>query len=132
MSTDGCHLHGYLRLPRVPGHLELTAAGGSQDLEPSMTNTSHRVNHFSFSVPQEAFSARGLASGLPREATFDLTPLDGQDFTTASFQDVYEHHLRLVSMVSRWKIAYPFVHFGRVAATKKVPPQIRFYFDLEP
>lgn len=136
-TQTGCHLSGFLRLPRVPGHLDLLVSGGDPqlDLEPYSVNTSHRIHHFSFSVPLDAFSPRSAWSGLPREAmqAADLSPLDGQEFMMMKTQEAYEHHMRLVTLESYWKTAYPFVHFGRTAvAGQGSSPQLRFFFDLEP
>lgn len=128
---QGCNVKGYVVSPRVPGHLRFTVARSDLDYDPAMANTSHRIKHFSFSQPDPNFMPSSIASGLPEEAVVDLAPLDGMDFWHDQAVEVYEHHLRPVSLVAYWKVAYPFVHFHRKMPSQS-PPQVRFFFDMDP
>merc|ERR1711974_377268 len=128
----GCNVRGYLRIPKVPGHLELMAGGGDQILVPAMTNTSHLVNHLSFKDPGSLTGWR-LWSALPSDLSRMAAPLDGRQFVAESAGQVQEHHLGLVSAATSWGTSYQFVHFGRQArAGAGEVPQVRFHFDIEP
>jgi len=129
----GCNARGFLRVPRVPGHLELLAGDGDQNLDPRMTNVSHLVKHLSFSDPRDAHHTQKAWRGLPLDALKHVTPLDGQEFSTSSFHAAHEHHLRVVSTVTSSGVAYQFSHYGRLQRlNESVVPQARFHFDLEP
>jgi len=131
----GCNARGYLRVPRVPGHLEFFAGGGDQNLQASMTNVSHRIRHLSFSDPSEGrifgYSARW--SSLPKEARTHEKPLNNRQFSTHAFHQAWEHHLKVVRTVTKNGDTYQFTHFSRTAWLNKTDvPQARFYYDLEP
>lgn len=146
---SGCILKGWVRVPRVPGHLELMAGGGDQNLEPSMTNVSHAVGHLSFCSPsaEDQWNAGmcGLVQSRPwqswsqlsklgmRSQMMHASPLDGKVYATSAFHEAYEHYVRLVSTVTQLGTGYQFSHYGRTARLNEtVVPQARFYFDFEP
>merc|ERR1712050_513399 len=83
--------------------------------------------------PQDAHLTRKAWRGLPRDALKHVSPLDGQGFSTSSFHEAHEHHLRVVSTVTSSGLAYQFSHYGRLQRlNESVIPQARFHFDLEP
>jgi hypothetical protein len=129
----GCNAKGWIRVPRVPGRLELMAGGGDQALNPAMTNVSHMVRSLSFSDPGDGWRSRRSWSGLSHDALNHVTPIDGRQFATQLFHETYEHHLRIVSTVTHAGVAYQFSHYERI---KKVDenevPQARFFYDIEP
>merc|ERR1719235_587614 len=117
---SGCNARGYLRIPRVPGHLELFAGGGDQNLEPTMTNVSHMVKYLFFSEPMEDTEMKRRMHLSPLNMAFwhvqmDTNPLEGKEFCTHSFHEAYEHHLQVVSIVNWAQIRYAFKHYGRTA-----------------
>ena len=44
----GCLVYGYVWVNKVPGRLQIEAKSGYQDLDATMTNMSHVVNHVGF------------------------------------------------------------------------------------
>lgn len=128
----GCNLKGFLRVPRVPGHLELSAGGGDQNLDPTAANVSHAVKQLTFSEPSDSPSKSWL--GVPLFNVANLAPINGRRYCTEAFHEAYEHHLKIVSLSTRWGgVGYLFNHYGRTARLNaSVIPQARFFYDLEP
>eukprot|EP00929_Paragymnodinium_shiwhaense_P027194 TRINITY_DN16008_c0_g2_i1.p1 TRINITY_DN16008_c0_g2~~TRINITY_DN16008_c0_g2_i1.p1 ORF type:complete len:479 (-),score=111.79 TRINITY_DN16008_c0_g2_i1:147-1583(-) len=134
----GCNVQGFIRLPRVPGHLELMAAGGDQDLNPKLTNVSHRVNHLSFADP-EGMARNGQGKwashlfGLSRYVK-GIKPLDGKTYLTNNFHEAWIHELKVVNTVShRGESTYQFTHQHRISTVADdTVPQAQFHFDFEP
>jgi len=133
-EQKGCAIRGWLRLPRTSGHLDIVAGAGDQDLLPSAANTTHRIQHLSFTVPREHHSKASMTWGVPQDARADLNPLDKREFHSRAANQVFEHHLRLVSMMTTTNsIAYPFAHYGHSGVQgKEAQPKVRFHFDVEP
>eukprot|EP00931_Biecheleriopsis_adriatica_P077690 TRINITY_DN511_c0_g1_i2.p1 TRINITY_DN511_c0_g1~~TRINITY_DN511_c0_g1_i2.p1 ORF type:complete len:492 (-),score=76.06 TRINITY_DN511_c0_g1_i2:75-1550(-) len=130
----GCNAKGRIQVPRVPGHLELMAGGGDQNLNPMMTNVSHSIKHLSFSDPDDGRYHRKSWSHLPGDVKKNLSPLDGKSFSTRNFGEAYIHDLKVVSTVSfAGQTAYQFLYQGRVS---KLPdgqiPQAQIHYDIEP
>mmetsp|Transcript_104789 Transcript_104789/g.291836 ORF Transcript_104789/g.291836 Transcript_104789/m.291836 type:complete len:477 (-) Transcript_104789:150-1580(-) len=129
----GCNMKGYLQVPRVPGHLELMAGGGDQNLDPTMTNVSHAIKRLSFSDPT---GGHWIHMVLPIHLHFWLrhtNTLDQRSFVTSVFHETYEHHLRVVSAVTDAGVGYLYTHYGRTARLNtSVIPQARFFYDIEP
>ena len=140
----GCNARGRLQVPRVPGHLELMAGGGDQNLNPRMTNVSHTIKHLSFSDAQDdAYSrktpllaARLLQQGwkhFPGDVTRNLAPLDARKFVTSGFHQAYIHDLKVVSTVAGTETTYQFQHLARISKLPEAAiPQAQFHYDLEP
>jgi len=129
----GCNVRGFLRVPRVPGHLELMAGAGDQNLEPTATNVSHLVKHLSFSDPRDGMKTQKAWPSLPRDALQHVAPLDGRQFCTHAFHEAYEHHLKVVSTITGSGLSYQISHYGRTARLNAtVVPQARFHYDLDP
>jgi hypothetical protein len=130
----GCNAKGRFQVPRVPGHLELMAGGGDQTLNPRMTNVSHKVNHLSFSHPDDGRFHRKSWSGMPHHVLDHLCPIDGTNWATSNFHEAYVHDLKVVSTVSqRGYTAYQFSHTPRLSRLpEEVVPQAQFHYDIEP
>jgi len=130
----GCNARGHVKVPRVPGHLELMAGAGDQNLNIKMTNVSHMVKHLSFSDPSDGKNFRRSWRDMPQDVLSHTNPLDGMAFITHSFHQTWLHDLQVVSTVSPWgSIAYQFKPSRRLAqVSEDVLPQAQFHFDIEP
>jgi len=133
-SERGCNAKGRIQVPRMPGHLEMTAGGGDQNLNPSMTNVSHFIRHLSFSDPGDGRYHRQAWSGLPHEVVTNLSPLDDRAYVTDRFHETWIHDFKVVSTVSRrGQTAYQFHHQKRLSRLPEEEiPQAQFHFDIEP
>mmetsp|Transcript_33110 Transcript_33110/g.87561 ORF Transcript_33110/g.87561 Transcript_33110/m.87561 type:complete len:471 (-) Transcript_33110:51-1463(-) len=137
MFTEGCQVQGTLRVPRVPGHFHLQAeAFGDVNVNPALTNVSHRVNHLSFGDRD----AKNWATrqNIPQEMVTHITPLDGKAFIAERFHEAPQHYLKVVSTHVQGKsnIFYQMTHTDRVRKLRKEsnmgPPQARFSYDFSP
>jgi thiol-disulfide isomerase/thioredoxin len=134
----GCSVKGYLQLPRVPGHLEIMAGGGDQDLDPKLTNVSHRVKHLSFSDPQNEAGRDGILRrwllGPARELVNSVSPMDGRNYLTQEFHEAWIHEFKVVSTISSHGLTtYQFSHQHRLSKVVDFKvPQAQFHFDFEP
>jgi thiol-disulfide isomerase/thioredoxin len=130
----GCNAKGRFQVPRVPGHLELMAGGGDQTLNPRMTNVSHKLNHLSFSHPDDGKYHRKSWAGLPHNVLDHLCPLDGTTWATMNYHEAYVHDIKVVSTVSqRGQTAYQFSHTPQLSRLPEaVVPQAQFHYDIEP
>jgi len=130
----GCNAKGRLMVPRVPGHLELYAGGGDQNLDTRMTNVSHLVKHLSFTDPEDGRYHRKSWSGLPEEVSKHLAPIDGQTFVTSKFHEAWIHDIKVVSTVGRnGQTSYQFQHHRRLSTSPEDQvPQAQFHYDIEP
>lgn len=130
----GCNAKGRFQVPRVPGHLELMAGGGDQTLNPRMTNVSFKVNHLSFSHPDDGRYHRKSWAGLPNYILDFLCPLDGTSWATMNYHEAWVHDVKVVSTVGqRGLTAYQFSHTPRLSRLpEEVVPQAQFHYDIEP
>jgi len=96
MFNEGCQVQGTLRVPRVPGHFHLQAeAFGNENVNPSLTNVSHRINHLSFGdVDAKRWAER---QKIPQDMIAHIQPLDGKVFTVDRFHEAPQHYLKVVS-----------------------------------
>mmetsp|Transcript_24133 Transcript_24133/g.63688 ORF Transcript_24133/g.63688 Transcript_24133/m.63688 type:complete len:486 (-) Transcript_24133:48-1505(-) len=133
-SERGCNAKGRIEVPRMPGHLELMAGGGDQNLNPRMTNVSHLIKHLSFSDPDDGKYHRQSWAGLPHDVLTHISPLDGRSFVTHGFHMTWIHDMKVVSTVSaRGQTAYQLHHQRRLSRLPEdVVPQVQFHFDIEP
>mmetsp|Transcript_84860 Transcript_84860/g.216139 ORF Transcript_84860/g.216139 Transcript_84860/m.216139 type:complete len:472 (-) Transcript_84860:67-1482(-) len=137
MFNEGCQVQGTLRVPRVPGHFLLQAeAFGDVNVNPALTNVSHRVNHLSFGEKDaKKFAER---SNIPAEMITHITPLDGKNFIVDRFHEAPQHYLKVVSTHVQGKSAvfYQMTHTDRVRRLRKEntegAPQARFTYDFSP
>jgi len=130
----GCNAKGRLIVPRVPGHLELMAGGGDQNLNSRMTNVSHKVKHLSFSDPIDGKYQRKNWANLPSDMVTHLSPLDGRSFVTERFHEAWVHDMKVVSTVTAsGATAYQFSDVKRLARLPEDKiPQAQFHYDIEP
>jgi len=136
MFNEGCQVQGTLQVARVPGHFHLQAeAFGNVNVNPSITNVSHRVNHLSFGDKE----ARNWAERqkIPREMIGHINPLDGKKFIVERFHEAPQHYLKVVSTHVQGKsnVFYQMTHTDRTRRLKQdkdVTPQARFTYDFSP
>jgi len=137
MFNEGCQVQGTLQVARVPGHFHLQAeAFGNVNVNPSITNVSHRVNHLSFGDRE----ARKWAERqkIPREMVGHINPLDGQSFIVTRFHEAPQHYLKVVSthVQGKGSVFYQMTHTDRVRKLSKSrkdhAPQARFTYDFSP
>jgi len=138
---NGCNIKGFVIVPRVPGHIEFMAGLGDQDLQPTATNVSHRVKHFSFADPMNRIQRQGLFSqglfqyGLQSwmQELLYSHPLDGQSFVSEAFHQAFDHHMMVVSLIYPGGVHYQFSSRDRITRLNTTTvPQTRFFFDIDP
>eukprot|EP00811_Abedinium_folium_P032201 NODE_5307_length_1785_cov_5.376357.p1 GENE.NODE_5307_length_1785_cov_5.376357~~NODE_5307_length_1785_cov_5.376357.p1 ORF type:complete len:515 (-),score=139.93 NODE_5307_length_1785_cov_5.376357:241-1674(-) len=131
---SGCNLRGRLLVPRVPGHLEIMAGVGDQELDPRLSNVSHVVKHLSFTDPSAGRYPHKSWTRLPSDISRHLKPLDGQRYLTRHFHEAWIHDLKVVSTVGNaGAVFYQFSHHHHLASVNTtVLPQVRFHYDIEP
>mmetsp|Transcript_12703 Transcript_12703/g.22480 ORF Transcript_12703/g.22480 Transcript_12703/m.22480 type:complete len:390 (-) Transcript_12703:10-1179(-) len=89
---DGCRVFGYVEVARVPGTVHFQAGGSKEkDINPSFTNVSHTVNHFSFGEDNLEMKAR-----LPSQYKRHASPLDGETFIADKFHKAPNHFIKVV------------------------------------
>jgi len=130
----GCNARGRLQVPRVPGHLELRAGAGDQDLVVDLTNVSHLVKHLSFSDPGDGYFHRKAWLGLPNHVLENLNPLDAKNYISETFHKVWIHDMKVVSTTAPGgSVVYQFVHQHRLSSLPDTTiPQVQFHYDIEP
>jgi thiol-disulfide isomerase/thioredoxin len=130
----GCNAKGRFQVPRVPGHLELMAGGGDQTLNPRMTNVSHKMNHLSFSDPEDGRYHRKSWASLPHNMLDYVSPMDGSIWATKNYHEAYVHDIKVISTVSqRGASSYTFSHTPHLSRLPvEMVPQAQFHYDIEP
>jgi hypothetical protein len=133
--SEGCRVQGTIRVPRVPGHFHLQAEPFAQfNLNPSVTNVSHKVRHLSFGDRSSATNA--ARRKMPKEVVKHLDPLDGKSFTVERFHEAPCHYLKLVgTKLPDGPRFYQMTHSDRtrrLARDKNIIPQARFTYDFSP
>lgn len=133
--NEGCQVFGTMQVPRVPGHLYFQAESlAGVNVNPAMTNVSHRINHLSFGerdIAKKTF--------VPKDMAKHIAPLDGRSFSVSRFHEAPQHYLKVVSTVM-WGKKEPFyqlTHTDRVRKLKlenkaELAPQVRFTWDFSP
>lgn len=136
----GCEVSGYVMAHRVPGNFHIEARSIHHDLNPTMTNVSHVVNHLSFGKPISSSDRRKIASMYP-QFTADH-PLDGRAFVNKKYHEAIHHYAKVVSthfeiggMLRSLKevLGYQFLaqsstmHYGADDV-----PEAKFSYDLSP
>lgn len=136
MFSEGCQVQGSMFVERVPGHFHLQAeAFGSENVNPALTNVSHRVNHLSFGDKETRSWAE--RQKIPREMLGHINPLDGKSFTVPRFHEAPQHYLKVVSTYVQGKssVFYQMTHTDRIRKLrdrKDLAPQARFTYDFSP
>lgn len=137
MFAEGCQVQGTLWVPRVPGHFHLQAeAFGNVNVNPALTNVSHRVNHLSFG--DRTAKSWAERQKIPKDMLEHISPLDGKSFVVDRFHEAPQHYLKVVSTHIQGKsnAFYQMTHTDRVRKLKKdlqeAAPQARFTYDFSP
>jgi len=135
--NEGCQVMGTLRVPRVPGHFHLQAeAFGDVNVNPAITNVSHRVNHLSFGDKEAKYWAK--RNSIPTDMIEHMTPLDGKTFVVDRFHEAPQHYLKVVSThaPNKKEVFYQMTHTDRVRKLSRSggdsAPQARFTYDFSP
>eukprot|EP00933_Yihiella_yeosuensis_P023693 TRINITY_DN18434_c0_g1_i1.p1 TRINITY_DN18434_c0_g1~~TRINITY_DN18434_c0_g1_i1.p1 ORF type:complete len:473 (-),score=73.55 TRINITY_DN18434_c0_g1_i1:96-1514(-) len=141
MFDTGCQVQGTLQVPRVPGHFYLQAeAHGNVNVNPALTNVSHKINHLSFG--KKDIRKWIKKQKIPDWVLKHINPLDGKSFSVDRFHDAPHHYLKVVSgyLQGKTKAFYQMTHTDRVKrATKEQmspssnqAPQAVFSYDISP
>jgi len=137
MFNEGCLVQGTLSVPRVPGHFHLQAeAFGNVNVNPALTNVSHKVNHLSFG--DKDTPAWAEKQKVPKEMIGHISPLDNRDFIVTRFHEAPQHYLKVVSTHVEGKgnrVFYQMTHTDRtrkLKSDKTLTPQARFTYDFSP
>lgn len=137
-NEEGCLVEGTLWVNRVPGSFQITAKSKGHDFDPSSTNLSHMVHHFSFGSPLPGYIIRHL----PLDVQSNIHPLDNRMFVNKEDHTSHEHYIKVVSThyrVGKSSLINKHDSLGYQMATsnhryKSDPgiPMAKFSFDLSP
>eukprot|EP00638_Chattonella_subsalsa_P003595 CAMPEP_0117757558 /NCGR_PEP_ID=MMETSP0947-20121206/14810_1 /TAXON_ID=44440 /ORGANISM="Chattonella subsalsa, Strain CCMP2191" /LENGTH=443 /DNA_ID=CAMNT_0005577489 /DNA_START=32 /DNA_END=1363 /DNA_ORIENTATION=- len=131
----GCMLSGYLIVNMVPGNFHVMARSKYHDLDPTMTNLSHIVNHLSFGQPMRR-SEVSVLSRVPNEMK-QVSPLDGNVYVTDAFHQAYHHFIKVVQTqytLGRKKVkTYQSLATSQITQCDEVDvPEARFSYAFSP
>jgi len=84
--TEGCHLKGMLRIPRVPGHLQFSKFGKGHSV--GWADLTHSITAYSFIDPLDDLTVG--STGL------ETNPLDGKSFNSSDKKTAFAHYATLV------------------------------------
>jgi len=142
----GCQVSGHLMVNRVKGNFHVLAKSVSHNINPSMANLSHVVNHLSFGDTEFFIKDRKFKrylKGLPKDYQ-EFTPMDTTTYQTREFHQAYHHYIKVVSTHFTDKSAkssngmsadtlYQFIEQSQIVkySTDDVP-EARFSYDLSP
>lgn len=137
MFNEGCQVVGELRVARVPGHFHIQAEPhGAVNINPALTNISHRVNHLSFGAKHMRTWAE--KAKIPKDMVSHINPLDGKSFIAERFHEAPQHYLKVVSTnIAKGPVFYQMTHTDRVRRLRmkeglQAVPQARFSYDFSP
>jgi len=135
----GCMVSGHLLVNRVPGNFHIEAKSKSHNLDASMTNLSHAVNHLSFGFPLTKDHKRRMAK-FSEFAT--VNPLDDMVYVTKDFHQAHHHfskvistHYQIPSVMSRIKkiMGYQMLTQSQIMQYEIMDvPEAKFSYDLSP
>lgn len=142
----GCQLAGHLLLDRVPGNFHILARSNHHDIEPQMTNTSHKVNEFYVGDPTAKYwiqeRQRQRSSQVPKEIEFNnkIIPLNNNIYSTKNLHESYHHYIKLVAtkidgmkVGRRELVTYQMTANSQLAYyDDKVTPEAKFVYDISP
>jgi thiol-disulfide isomerase/thioredoxin len=135
----GCMVSGYVMVHRVPGNFHVEARSKHHDLNPTLTNLSHVVNHYSVGSPLAKDVKRKVARLFP-EYTADA-PLDGRAYVTQEYHAAVHHFSKVVSthfQVGGLLSVKDVVGYQMLAQSQVMHyglddvPEARFAYDLSP
>jgi len=144
---EGCHVQGTMEVPRVPGEFHLEVDGRGTNINPALTNVSHRVNHLSFGAVDGSLASKGsnLISMMPDVPDFvkpKLNPIDGREFISRQFHEAPQHAVKVVATtLQSGRVVYQLTHASRTAKLTSLEkgvrrggrvPQAKFTYDLSP
>jgi len=137
----GCQISGHLMVNRVPGNFHIITSSKNHNINPSMTNLTHTVNHLSFGENVN-FSSRKYRRIL-NQVTDDhkqFSPIDDKTFLTKEFHQAYHHYIKVVSTKlhmgrrsSDKLTTYQFLEQNQIVKyTESDVPEARFAYDISP
>lgn len=127
----------------MPGHFHLEMRSKHHNINPTMTNLSHVVNHLSFG-PVLPRSATRQLEGLPKEFfSMDSTqPMNDHYYVNNKLHQAFHHYIKVVSTTlgvnGRKKnkegiLAYQMVQSSQIMQYNEEDiPEARFAYDLSP
>jgi len=135
----GCMVSGYVLVNRVPGNFHIEARSKLHNLNPTMTNLSHVVNHLSFGTPL----AKDLQRKVAKFPQFQKEhPLDDKMFVNRDFHQAHHHYTKVVSthfevggMMSKTRevVGYQMLTQSQVMHYDlEAVPEAKFSYDLSP
>mmetsp|Transcript_18103 Transcript_18103/g.23814 ORF Transcript_18103/g.23814 Transcript_18103/m.23814 type:complete len:461 (-) Transcript_18103:301-1683(-) len=134
-NRAGCMLSGFLTVNRVPGNFHIEAHSKYHDLDPTMTNLSHVVNHLSFGEPLRGRQLSVLKS-VPEDMK-QMSPLDGNSYINDDFHQSYHHFLKVVN--TNYEVTKRPVKGYQLLATSQIMhydvneiPEARFSYTISP
>lgn len=135
----GCMVSGYVMVHRVPGNFHVEARSSQHDLNPTITNLSHTVNHYSVGSPLAKDVKRKVARLFPEYQA--EAPLDGKTFVTHEYHSAVHHFSKIVSthfQVGGLLSVKDVVGYQMLAQSQVMHygvddvPEARFAYDLSP
>jgi len=142
----GCQLSGHIMVNRVKGNFHIEAKSVSHNINPSMANLSHVVNHLSFGDTEEFISDRKFKrylKSLPKDYQ-EFTPMDTVPYHTSESHQSFHHYIKVVSthfmdpaaQSSKAKKAdtiYQFIEQSQIVKySVDDVPEARFSYDISP
>jgi len=101
----------------------------NHDLEPQMTNTSHRVNILSIGHP-----LMHRLVGIPPEVQSKVCPMNDNVYpTTFELHQSYHHYLKIVTVKTEYVNLYPINSNSQLTNyDRDTIPEAKFVYDLNP
>lgn len=137
-TEEGCLIEGTVWVNRVPGSFQITAKSAGHDFDPSTTNLSHVVHHFSFGAPLP----RHVLRHLPEDVQRNVHPLDNRAFINKADRTSHEHYIKVVSthyrvgqsslLASHDSLGYQMATSNHRYKSDPGIPMAKFSFDLSP
>merc|ERR1712232_16071 len=137
----GCQISGHLMVNRVPGNFHIISSSKNHNINPAMTNLTHRVNHLSFGENINFNNRR--TRRLLNQVTDDhkqFSPINDKTFLTKEFHQAYHHYIKVVStklqMGTRSSDSlstYQFIEQNQIVKYDEGDvPEARFAYDISP
>jgi len=136
----GCMVSGHVLVNRVPGNFHIEARSKLHNLNPTMTNLSHVVNHLSFGTPLSKDLARKVSHYFPQFQ--ENHPLDNGIFINKQFHQAHHHYSKVVSthfevggMMSKTRevVGYQMLSQSQIMQYDiEAVPEAKFSYDLSP
>jgi len=133
---EGCRVYGELNVRRVPGYFLLEAGSNIDELEPSMTNVSHKVNHLWFLDDREALKnyIKNTARHVTKDILKNVQPMKQTEHTAYKAHMAPQHYLNVIPTIfDETVIVYQATvqsHIADILPTDV--PQARFSYQFSP